>query len=106
VFAFASLGLLAACAVVLLIVPRRLVAGYRVSFAARHGIAFQVGATVLATLVVSTLVLTLMRPGEAPLMERVDAAVTLMATLFAAWDLRAYAVACRESGGDGGESGR
>jgi len=71
-------------------IPRALLRRYRVSFAARHGVGVQLGLTVLATVTVSTMWATLLRPGISPIMEQVDAAVVILMLMALVYDLYVF----------------
>ena len=71
--------------------PRDLRAAYRRSFAPRHGTSFQIGVTPFATLTLAALVMAVLRPGEAPLVEELDAGVAVAGAVLGGWDLRASA---------------
>ncbi len=88
--AWFTLVVLLASAIVLLRIPRPLLHGYRRSFAERHGVGVQLGLTVLATVTLSMIWATLLRPGVSPVMEQVDAAVVALLLLAGGYDLYAF----------------
>lgn len=85
--AWFTLVVLAASAMALLRIPRSLLGRYRRSFAERHGVGVQLGLTILATVTLSMLWATLLRPGISPVMEQVDAAVVVLFLLAGGYDL-------------------
>lgn len=70
--------------------PRAVLISYWRSFARRHGMAAQVGVTVLATITLSMVLVTLLEPGARPLMQGVDAGVVVCGVLAAAADLYVF----------------
>ncbi len=85
--AWFTLVALLVSALALVRIPRSLLRGYRQSFAERHGVGVQLGLTVLATVTLSMLWATLLRPGISPVMEQVDAAVVALLLLAGGYDL-------------------
>ena len=89
-FAWITLVVLVLSGIALLRIPRSLLRRYRLSFAARHGVGVQLGLTVLATVTVSTMWATLLRPGVSPIMEQVDAAVVALLVIAFGYDLYVF----------------
>jgi hypothetical protein len=71
--------------------PASLWRSYRASFAARHGVHFQVSIAVLATLVCSMLVATLLLGEHRPLVEGINALIVALGALAGAGDIYVFA---------------
>ena len=94
-YTLATLLIYAVFGLFLSFTSRDLLTAYRRSFAPRHGTAFQIGVTTLVTLTLATLVITLLRPGEAPLVEKVNAGIAFAGSVLGGRDLRAFAASLR-----------
>lgn len=95
-FAWLPLFALAiAVAGVLWRVPIDILREYFATFARRHGISVQLGATVLSTMVLGIVVASLIEPGRRPVMEVVDATVMVLGLVAAGIDLYRFSRARR-----------
>ena len=83
--------IIAASAVAVARLPASLWRAYRASFAARHGVNFQVSAALLATLAFAMLVATLALPDRRPIVEIMNALVVMLGVVAGAADLYLFA---------------
>lgn len=86
-----TIAIIAAAALGIVRLPASLRRAYRASFAARHGVNFQVSIVVLATLALAMLVATLTLPERRPLVELTNALVVAFGVLAGAADLYLFA---------------
>ena len=86
-----TVAIIAAAAIAIGQLPASLWRAYRASFAARHGVNFQVSIAVLATLAFAMLVATLSLPERRPPIEIMNALVVALGVLAGAADLYLFA---------------
>ena len=86
-----TVALIAATALAIVRLPASLWRAYRASFAARHGVNFQVSIAVLATLAFAMLVATLALPERRPVVEVLNALVVTLGVIAGAADLYLFA---------------